>query len=145
MLYTPESIDKSLKFLIDALSWDETPNFIAYDSFIMPTEVNSEIKFEWGNAVAIPKQEFQAQLHYDLATYNFFKENYSIAIPYFISTMQCMINNSKLIGFLTVNSKVLEGFLIASNSKNGHTYSLTKQLKISIVSQFVVNTNFIVI
>lgn len=140
-MYAPETIEKSLKFLMDALNWEETPNFISYNSFIMPTEINAEIEFDWDKTVTIPREEFLAQIHYDLATYNFYKENYLIAIPYFTNTMKCINDIQKTIGFLNVKNLHLEGFLIASNSKNGHKYNLTKQLKISIVSHFVVSLN----
>lgn len=140
-LYTPESVAKSLKFLTDALNWQDTPNFITFNSFVMPTEVNTEIEFDWDNTITIPRQAFLAQLHYDLAAYYFFKENYSVAIPYLISTKHYMQNIEKDVEFLSVKSSTLEGFLIATNSKNGHIYNLTKQLKISVVNQFVVMFN----
>lgn len=137
--FTPEGVEKSLNFLINALNWDEMPNFVTINSFVMPTEINTELQFEWDNTIPIPKEEFQAQIHYDLATYYFFKENYDIAIPYFINATKHMNEVQQSIGFLTVKSSTLEGFLIASNSKNGHRYSLTKQLKSSIVTHFVVS------
>lgn len=139
IIYPLETIEKSLKFIMDALNWDETPNFVTFESFRMPTEIITDVEFEWDKTISIPREEFQAQLNYDLATYNFFKENYIIAIPYFMSTMKCINEIDNSIGFLRVKSSHLEGFLIASNSKNGHKFSLMKQLKISIVSHFVVN------
>lgn len=111
---------------------------------MMPTEINSEIQFDWELSVPISKDEFHAQIYYDLAIYYFFKETYCVAKTYFLNTLQCIGAIAENTGFATIRNSALEGFLIACNAKIGYKYNLTKQLKISILNQFMVviyNTN----
>lgn len=135
---SPEGLDKSLKFLSDVLNNVNVPNLITFQCFVMPTEINSEIQFDWECSVSISKDEFHAQIYYDLAIYNFYKESYGIAKTYFLNTLQCLEAITECKGFSTVKSDALEGFLIACNAKAGYKYNLTKQLKISILNQFMV-------
>ncbi|XP_044263221.1 integrator complex subunit 8 [Tribolium madens] len=130
-----ENVRKTVEFLKSALNWDEVPSMLTFDCFKLPSETNG-LEFDWSSAQSISKEEFCAQLNYDLGTFFFYKEDYNLARDHFtkcLSSYKAMKENN---GFVKFNIKVLEVYVRAC-SGDGSKGSLLEQLNTSVVNQFM--------
>uniref|UniRef100_A0AAR5P3A9 Uncharacterized protein n=2 Tax=Dendroctonus ponderosae TaxID=77166 RepID=A0AAR5P3A9_DENPD len=75
----PENIQKTISFLHESLQWEQMPKLLSFDCFQMPTETNDSIECKWSKATLISRDEFCAQICYDLGTSFFYQEDYKAA------------------------------------------------------------------
>ncbi|XP_050296923.1 integrator complex subunit 8 [Anthonomus grandis grandis] len=140
----PENVKKTLNFLTDALQWEEIPCMLTFDCFKMPTEKNDTIEFDWGKATKVSKEEFYAQISYDLGTFFFYQENYESAKQYFSKCLQFTEAVSNQSGFLALDRETLAQYVGACDpTMNIQSKSLLEQLNNSIVNQFMGITNIL--
>ncbi|XP_030752565.1 integrator complex subunit 8 [Sitophilus oryzae] len=134
----PDNIKKTVTFLTDALQWEEIPLMLTYDCFNMPTETNEALQFEWTKGKKVSRDEFCAQICFDLATFFFYREEYDFAKQQFA---QCLNFFNSIIGqngFATIDTDLLNMYMRACDSTADlQNKSLTEQLNNSIVNQFV--------
>lgn len=105
----------------------------------MLTEDNTEIRNDWTHGLPVSKEEFSAQITYDLAVFYFFKENYEMATSYFTSCARFFKNVVNKTGFLSIDWNELQGYLLACNTTMEGTNNLLQQLHISIANQYMVS------
>lgn len=142
VICTPENVQKSITFLTQALQWEQIPFMLTFDCFQMPTEQNDSIEFHWSNGRTVTRQEFCAQICYDLGTFFFYREEYEAAKLHFRQTDQYIQNGDQSSHFITFDSKVLEVYMNACDpALESHQKTLLEQLNISIVNQFTGITN----
>lgn len=142
VICTPDNVQKSITFLTQALQWDQIPFMLTFDCFQMPTEQNDSIEFHWSNGRTVTKQEFCAQICYDLGTFFFYREEYEAAKLHFRQTYQYVQNGDRSSHFITFDSRVLEVYMNACDpTLESHQKTLLEQLNISIVNQFTGITN----
>jgi hypothetical protein len=134
-----DNVRKTVEFLTSALSWDDVPSMLTFECFKLPTETN-DLEFDWPCSQPISKEEFSAQLNYDLGTFFFYKEDYNSAREHFsecLSSFRAMKNNN---GFVKFNFNVLEVYVRAcSGPTDGSKRSLLEQLNLSIVNHYMVS------
>lgn len=141
-IFTHDNIKKSLDFLNLVLTWKTLPNMLTFDCFLVLTENNSNIEFDWSKVVPVSKDEYFSQIHYEVAMYYFFKEDYEQATAHFINSMECYKNNRDISGFMTFSLPTLESYLVACNTQtNNSKNTLLHQLRISVAFQFTVSTH----
>ncbi|XP_031329451.1 integrator complex subunit 8-like [Photinus pyralis] len=139
IIHSPQNVQKSVCFLTDILAKGCVPHLITYDCFATLKEDSLLVENNWDRSTPISKDEFYAQISYDLAEFYFFKENYETATSYFNNCMQYYNSISHKTGFLNVNSKKLEGYCLAcSCSATDTSLSLLQQLHMSTVNQYMV-------
>lgn len=134
-----ENTQKSICFLTKVLESERIPNLLTFDCFIALREDKEEIKNDWNRSVPICKEEFYAQISYDLAVFYFFKENYEAANSYFSKCMQYYNADIKKTGFLNINYQELSGYLLALANTVEGTDNLLQQLHFSILNQYMVS------
>ncbi|XP_060527282.1 integrator complex subunit 8 isoform X2 [Cylas formicarius] len=133
-----ENIQKTLTFLIDALQWEDIPCMLTFDCFNTPTEQNDNIEFDWSKGQSITKEEFGAQISYDLGTFYFYQEDYNQAKEYFLKCLEYFNTLDKNNGFLNFDKAVLEVFVRACDpTVDTQKRSLLEQLSNSIVNQYM--------
>ncbi|XP_066143354.1 integrator complex subunit 8 [Euwallacea fornicatus] len=138
----PENIKKTIQFLTDALQWDEVPHMLTFECFQMPTEENDTIEFQWTKASVISREEFSAEICYDLGTFFYYREEYEAAKLHFFKCKSFLNSIVKISGFATIDGKVLEIYMKACDpAADVHKKGLLEQLNSSIVNQFVGVTN----
>ncbi|XP_031359186.1 integrator complex subunit 8-like [Photinus pyralis] len=138
IIHSPQNVQKSVCFLTDILAKGCVPHLITYDCFATLKEDSLLVENNWDRSTPISKDEFYAQISYDLAEFYFFKENYETATSYFNNCMQYYNSISHKTGFLNVNSKKLEGYCLAcSCSATDTSLSLLQQLHMSTVNQYM--------
>lgn len=112
---------------------------LTFNCFKLPTEKN-DLEFDWSSAQSISKEEFCAQLNYDLGTFFFYKEDYNLAREHFsncLSSYKAMKDNN---GFVKFSKDVLEVYVRAcSGPSDGSKGSLLEQLNLSVVNQYMVS------
>ncbi|KAJ8912846.1 hypothetical protein NQ315_007978 [Exocentrus adspersus] len=134
---SPENIKKSVLFLTDAMNWEILPTILTFECFVLPTEANDFLQFQWDNCLSISKDEFCAQINFDLGTLFFYKEEYEQAKPYFSHCLECLTVTSKVNEFLDVDRQMLETYINACcGSPEISKRNLLEQLNLSIVNQY---------
>ncbi|XP_025832848.1 integrator complex subunit 8 [Agrilus planipennis] len=116
VVYSPENVQKSIKFLKEVLNWTKTPKMPVFECFIMLTENDLEVKNDWEKAKMIPKDEISAQINYNLAVYYFHNGNYEAAALHFTNTAHCLKNCSDFV-FANIDRENLKGYLLACNAQ----------------------------
>ena len=112
---------------------------LTFDCFKLPTETN-DLEFEWSSSQIISKEEFSAQVNYDLGTFFFYKEDYNLARDHFQKCLSSYKSIHESNGFVTLNIHVLEVYVRACNgSTDGPKGNLLEQLNLSIVNQYMVS------
>lgn len=135
-LFSLENVGKSVEYLNSVLTWPTLPRMLSFDCFLVLTEDNPNVEFDLNCAKTLNKEEYLAQINYDLATFYFFKEEYDSASKHFMDAMKYFKALKNPAGFMTLNLPTLESYLMACNTKgNGHKNTLLHQLRISVASQ----------
>lgn len=141
LLCSPENLNKSLYFLNRALSWENIPKMLTFECFLMLKENSDNVETDWSHAIPISSGEFKAQIHYDLGTFFFYKENYKLATTHFVQCKQFLDAVKGDSGLITIDKDDLEGYLLAC--MGGSKKNLLHQLRNSVASQYTVkNTLF---
>lgn len=139
ILCSQENLSKSLSFLTNVLTWDSIPQLLTFDCFLMLKENSNEVQTDWTCAVPIPKEELQAQIHFDLGCFFFYKENYSLATIHFTQSRDMLRSLRDAVGFHTIEPEDLDGYIVACNG--GETpKNLHQQLRISVTNHYKVST-----
>nr|XP_022899838.1 integrator complex subunit 8 [Onthophagus taurus] len=128
---TEENIQRCIQFLVESLSWEKSPPMLNYECFVMLSEDTDDIEHTWDQAEQISKYEYDAQIHYELGCFFFYKENYDLAKNHFKSAMDCYRFVKTSTGFMYFNVEELQGYLMAcqaspeeSNKNLLHLFSI---------------------
>lgn len=136
LICSSENINESLNFLNRVLSWEKIPKMLTFSCFLMLKENSSNAETDWAHAVPISKEEFKAQVHYDLGCYFFYKQNYKLATAHFVECKKLFVAIKESTGLITVDKDDLEGYLLAC--MGGSNKDLLHQLRNSVSSQYTV-------
>ncbi|KAJ8928547.1 hypothetical protein NQ314_018885 [Rhamnusium bicolor] len=138
IICSSENIKKTITFLTDALEWETIPDMLTFNCFKLPTESNDCIEFDWDKSQPISKNEFYAQINYDLGTFFFYQEEYDLAKKHFSKCLQCFVDMPEVNGFYDVDKRMLEVYIHACHgSQEMHKGNLLEQLNSSIVNQYM--------
>ncbi|XP_076267977.1 integrator complex subunit 8 isoform X1 [Rhynchophorus ferrugineus] len=134
----PENIEKTVTFLTDALQWEDIPPMLVCDCFNMPTETSEGLDFEWTKGEKVSREEFCAQICYDLGTCFFYREEYELAKQYFNKCYNFYRLVAHQNGFCSIDRSILEKYVQACDSTSDFgAKTLSEQLNNSVVNQFV--------
>ena len=139
IICSDDNIERSLSFLTEALMWKSVPLMLTYDCFVAPSEHESQIDHDWKQAVNISRNEFNAQIHYELGMFYFYKENYDMARTHFKSAVECFKQIDENVGFVSVKLGSLEGYLLACTQMEESNKRLLYLLSVSIANQYTVS------
>lgn len=133
----PDNIKKTVAFLTDTLEWEEIPFLLTFECFKMPTETNDSIEFEWSKGKKVSREEFCAQICYDLGTFFFYGEDYESAKQHFTKCQNFYKLMKEQNGFMAFDKNVLGVYVRACDpSVDVHKKNLLEQLNNSIVNQY---------
>ncbi|CAH0550288.1 unnamed protein product [Brassicogethes aeneus] len=135
---SPESIEKTISFLNNSLKWTDTLGMLTFDCFQLPTETIDKAECDWSKTLPISKEEFSAQVNYDLGTFYFYREEYLVAKEKFGSSLEFYNAIEKKNGFMDFDKEVLDVYVRACNCfTEGAKGNLLEQLNSSIVNQYM--------
>lgn len=133
----PENINKTVNFLTEALDWQLVPAVLTFDCFKLPTENNDCIEFDWSKSEELKRNEFCAQINYDLGVFFFYREQYDLAKKHFSKCFELFADIPEINGFYDVDKKMLEVYIKACHgSADIQKGSLLEQLNVSVVNQY---------
>ncbi|XP_072390138.1 integrator complex subunit 8 [Diabrotica undecimpunctata] len=133
----PENINKTVNFLTEALEWQIIPSLLTFDCFKLPTESNDCIEFEWTKSEELKKNEFCAQINYDLGTFFFHREQYDLAKKHFSKCLELFADIPEINGFYDVDKQMLDVYIKACHgSADIQRGNLLEQLNNSVVNQY---------
>ncbi|CAG9860087.1 unnamed protein product [Phyllotreta striolata] len=133
----PENINKTVNFLTEALEWKLIPSLLTFDCFKLPTETNDCLEFDWSKSEELKKNEFCAQINYDLGIFFFYREQYDLAKKHFAKCFDLFTDIPDINGFYDVDRRMLELYIKACHgSADIQKGSLLEQLNNSIVHQY---------
>lgn len=142
IICSSDNIKKSVAFLTNSLEWETVPQMLTFNCFNLLTEANDSIEFEWEKSQPISKNEFCAQINYDLGTFFFYQEEYDLAKKHFSNCLQCFTEMAENNEFYDVDRHMLEVYINACHgSQEIHKGNLLEQLNSSIVNQYMVSDN----
>nr|XP_023030206.1 integrator complex subunit 8 [Leptinotarsa decemlineata] len=134
----PENINKTVNFLTDSLDWDIVPSLLTFDCFKLPTENNDCIEFDWSKSQELSKNEFNAQINYDLGVFFFYREQYDLAKKHFSKCLELFSDIPEINGFYDLDKNMLDVYIKACHgSADIQQGSLLEQLNSSIVNQYM--------
>lgn len=136
---SPDNVTKSILFLTETLSWVSIPPLPTSKCFTIPSEDHTAVEHNWTHAIPISKEEFYAQIIYELATLYFYRQNYTIAKQYFFMCLQNVQKLGNVSGFVVIEADMLHGYLNALDGESGKE-SLTQQLHLSVVNHYTVSS-----
>lgn len=111
---------------------------LTFNCFKLPTETNN-LEFDWTFLQPISKEEFYAQINFELGTFFFHKEEYIMARQHFFQSLSNYKNIIKTTGFATLDPNVLQVYVQAcSGPSEGSKDNLLEQLNYSVVNQYMV-------
>ncbi|XP_074035699.1 integrator complex subunit 8 [Leptinotarsa decemlineata] len=140
----PENINKTVNFLTDSLDWDIVPSLLTFDCFKLPTENNDCIEFDWSKSQELSKNEFNAQINYDLGVFFFYREQYDLAKKHFSKCLELFSDIPEINGFYDLDKNMLDVYIKACHgSADIQQGSLLEQLNSSIVNQYMGITNIL--
>lgn len=139
LIFSQENMKKCEDFLNNILKSDKIPNMITFTCFPALTESSSNIEFKWSQSISISKEEFLSQIHYELAIYYFYREDYNQAKIHFTNSMENYKNTYNNVGFLTISLPVLESYIVACDPQSNMKNTLLHHLRISVATQFTVS------
>lgn len=141
VIRSPENIARSVSFLTESLDWDSVPSLPTSACFNIPAEDHTCITHDWTLACLVAKEEFHAQIIYDLATLYFYRQDYAVAKQYFLMCLQNFqkVSAAKNSGFIAIDADTLRGYLSALDGGGGAAPNLTQQLHSSVVNQYTVS------
>ncbi|VEN57796.1 unnamed protein product [Callosobruchus maculatus] len=138
IICSAENISKTISFLVSSLSHNVVPRTLTFDCFLLPTESNDNVELEWSKSQQIEKDEFCAQINYDLGMYFFYREDYELARNHFSQCLYYFKEASVTSTFYEVDRQTLEIYVKACQSSSDiHKGSLLEQLNFSIVNQYM--------
>lgn len=133
-----ENIDKSVAFLNGALTWKEIPLMLSFDCFVMLTEEAEDIEHNWMQAHYISRNEFSAQINYELGCFYFYKENYDLARVHLQNAVEFHNQIIEKVGFCNLKMDILEGYSLACKSHVGDkNRDLLHAFSICIANQYM--------
>lgn len=136
LLCSPEQLNRSLYFLNSALSWERVPKMLTFNCFLMLKENSSNVETDWSHSIPISKEEFKAQVHYDLGCFFFYKENYKLATTHFVECKEFFNAIGESSGLVSIDREDLEGYILAC--LGGSKKNLLHQLRNSVANQYTV-------
>lgn len=140
MICSQDNINKSLFFLSNSLTVDKLPKILTFDCFVMLKEDSKTIVSDWSQAVQISKEELQAQVHYDLGCFFFYKENYVVARAHFMESRTFFKQLTHTTGFADVDTEDLEGYIAACNMETADVHrNLLHQMRASVTNHYMVS------
>nr|CAI5853943.1 unnamed protein product [Callosobruchus analis] len=138
IICSAENISKTISFLVSSLSHSVVPQTLTFDCFPLPTESNDNVELDWSKSQQIEKDEFCAQINYDLGMYFFYREDYELARKHFSQCLYYFKEASVTSTFYEVDRETLEIYVKACQSSSDiHKGSLLEQLNFSIVNQYM--------
>lgn len=141
IICTMENTEESLQFLLESLTWSNIPPMITYNCFESLTETSTNTQLNWEQVVPISKEEFEAQVNFDVAVFYFFKEQYDLALKHFKTSIDSLKSIKNPAGFCTLDKDALDNYILACNGKSP---SLMQQLNTSVVNQYIGILNILI-
>ncbi|GJQ85413.1 hypothetical protein Trydic_g23844 [Trypoxylus dichotomus] len=140
-----ENIDKSLAFLNNALTWKDIPLMLSFDSFVTLTENDEDIEHDWKQAHYVSRNEFSAQINYELGCFHFYRENYDVAKAHFQNTMEFYNQIINRIGFANLKMENLDGYLLACKTQpDANNRNLLHAFSVCVANQYMGILNVLV-
>lgn len=118
---------------------DIKPKIPSFDTFQMLTEDSTEIKQNWENMCLVNIDEFQCQIHYDLAMFHLLREEYQEAKHHIkrAKELYSNFNPAEKLIYCKVQKEFLNGCCLACEVPLEEiTPSLTQRLQSSIKDQY---------
>nr|CAH7718702.1 unnamed protein product [Callosobruchus chinensis] len=138
IICSAENINRTISFLVSSLGHNVVPQTLTFDCFPLPTESNDNVELEWSKSQQIERDEFCAQINYDLGMYFFYREDYELARSHFSQCLYYFKEASVTSTFYEVDRQTLEIYVKACQSASDiHKGSLLEQLNFSIVNQYM--------
>lgn len=138
---TQDLILLSLNFLNSVLMLNRTPKLLTFDTFVMLNEDSTDVEQNWINSAEMSRHEFEAQIHFDLGCFYFYKEMYYPAKQHFLKCNDefYLLEANHAFVYANFDQNYLHGFLFACNApEEGYTPKLLQQLNASIADQYTV-------
>lgn len=144
IICSQENITKTVTFLTNALEWNTIPNLLTYDCFKLLTDSHECVEFDWSKSQPISRNEFCTQINFELGTFFFHQEQYSLAKQYFSKCLHCFNSLTGPSQFQNVNKELLEIYITACHgSAEIQKGTLLEQLNMSIVNQYLVSLKYV--
>lgn len=135
---TDDNIEKSLTFLNNALTWKEIPLMLSFECFVMLTENNEGVEHDWQQAQYISRNEFSAQINYELGCFYFYRENYDLAKLHFQNTLEFYNQIIDKVGFANFKTENLEGYVVACRTQtDGSNRNLLHAFSVCVANQYM--------
>lgn len=111
---------------------------LSYDCFPCLKEDSTDIKMNWSAAIPISREELLCQLHFDLGSFYFYKENYELATGHFVECKGLIEKVKKGTFCNGLDEADLEGYLVACSAGVTAKPSLLQQMRICITNHYTV-------
>ncbi|XP_021913998.1 integrator complex subunit 8 isoform X2 [Zootermopsis nevadensis] len=132
-------VANSIEVLSRILAGPAIPTVPIFDTFVMLTEDSTDARQNWDKSAEVSSTEFLCQLHFDLGSFHFFREEYSVSGDLFrkAAELRQLLDIESTV-YCTVSVEDLKGYCEACDitSPTVSTHNLTYQLHRAIRDQY---------
>lgn len=132
-------VANSIAVLSHVVSGTAVPTVPVFDTFVMLTEDSTDAQQNWDKCAEVSSAEFLCQLHFDMGSFHFFREEYGVAGELFHKTaeLQQQLDGEATL-YCTISIEDLKGYSEACDitSPTVSAHNLTYQLHRAVRDQY---------
>ncbi|KAJ4428910.1 hypothetical protein ANN_25904 [Periplaneta americana] len=132
-------VSNSIAVLSRVVSLNTVPTVPVFETFVMLTEDSTDARQNWDKSAQVSGTEFFCQLHFDLGSFHFFREEYPLSGEYISKAAQLKQQlGSEASVYCTVSNEDLQGYSEACDitAPTASSHNLTYQLHRAIRDQY---------